>query len=83
MAWKLWPKMNGDLELFSEIWMEFLDRGHLAAFFGGLEAVGKDDQVTAHRHGGEGAPAPAHPEIGETIELYGAAVEEVQHRFVV
>jgi len=59
-----------------------LDRGHLLALFGCLDAIGNTDQVRANAEGLEQRGTEAHPKSGELIQIKALAVEQMEKAVV-
>ncbi len=58
--------------------MEQLDGGHLAAFFGSLDAIGQADEPLSHGDGLEESQTQPRPAGGERVKIQGAAMKQVQ-----
>jgi hypothetical protein len=58
--------------------MEFLDCGHLPAFFGDLEAIGYANETMANPQRGEQFQSQADPAGRECLEDQRRAVEDMQ-----
>jgi hypothetical protein len=59
-----------------------LDRGHLLALFGCLDAVGNTDQAMTNAEGLEKLGTETHPKSGELIQIKPLAVEQMEEAVV-